>query len=119
MTLTELLATLAAQRAALRRKITPEAAHAFARTVDAVGYYDARHITQAHTTLAELVGEVRHYYDVVLKREPKDAAAINDPRGVHLQPRRPAARPPLLRPGRATRRPGTGTFTRISGSPTS
>ena len=101
MTLTELLATLAAQRAALRRKITPEAVHAFARTVDAAGYHDARGITQAHTTLAELVGEVRHYYDVVLKRDPKDAAAINN-LGVfisnHGDPRR--ARPYFARAAR-------------------
>lgn len=101
MTLTELLATLAAQRAALSRKITPEAVHDFARTVDAVGYYDARVLAKEHTTLAELVGQVHHYYDVVLKRDPKDAAALNNV-GVfisnHGEPKR--ARPYFARAAR-------------------
>ena len=94
MTLPELQAALATQREALWRKITPEAVHAFARTVNAVGYYDVRVLAQEHIALDELVAQVHHYYEVVLKRDPKDAAALNNI-GVfisdHGQPKR--ARP--------------------------
>src|SRR5215813_6660514 len=78
MPLTELLAALAAQRTALARKITPDAAHAFARTVEAIGYHDVRVLAQASVALDTLVAQVHHYYDVVLKRDPKDAAALNN-----------------------------------------
>jgi Flp pilus assembly protein TadD len=78
VTLPELQAALATQREALRREITPEAVHAFARTVNAVGYHDVRVLAREHISLDELVGQVRHYYEVVLKRDPRDAAALNN-----------------------------------------
>jgi Flp pilus assembly protein TadD len=78
VTLPELQAALTTQREALRRKITPEAVHAFARTVNAVGYHDVRVLAREHIVLDELIGRVHHYYEVVLKRDPKDAAALNN-----------------------------------------
>jgi Tfp pilus assembly protein PilF len=78
VTLPELHAALATQREALRRKITSEAVHAFARTVNGIGYHDVRVLAQEHIALDELVAQVHHYYEVVLKRDPKDAAALNN-----------------------------------------
>lgn len=76
--LADLLSTLAAQRAALRRKITAEAVHDFARTVDALGYHDPRALARLDATHDDLVGRVHHYYRIVLRRDPKDAAALNN-----------------------------------------
>jgi Tfp pilus assembly protein PilF len=78
VTLPELLATLVTQREMLRRQITPEAVHAFARTVDAITYYDVRVLAQEHIAHEELAAQVHHYYEVVLKRDPKDATALNN-----------------------------------------
>jgi len=78
VTVPELLATLATQRDTLRRKITAEAVHAFARTVNAFGYHDVRVLAQEHIALDELVAQVHHYYEGVLKRDPKDAGALNN-----------------------------------------
>ena len=73
MTLPELRAALTTQRETLRRKITDEAVHAFARTVNGIGYHDVRVLAQEHIALDELVAQM-----VVQKRDPKDAAALDN-----------------------------------------
>ena len=76
--LRSLLENAEAQRAALRRRITPLAVHRFAKTVDDIAYRDVRELGKARVDFEALVERVHHYYRRVLGQNPDDGVATNN-----------------------------------------
>lgn len=78
MTLFEHLAALAEARKSLAENPDGSAAHRFAASVDALGYFDESVLARAKVRHAALIREAVAIYEARLARHPRDAVAMNN-----------------------------------------